>query len=139
MEEFFIPVERFDNFYPELIAILKKHRVNVINISVRHANRDSGSLLAWARTEVFAFVIYYQQSTDERSKEQVGVWTRELIDAVLVNGGSYFLPYQLHATSEQFQQAYPQAAQFFKLKARIDPENKFSNMLLERYRPETVQ
>ncbi|MCO6526113.1 hypothetical protein [Snodgrassella sp.] len=109
-----------------------------MNISVRHANRDSGSLLAWARTEAFAFVIYYQQSTDERSKEQVGVWTRELIDAVLVNCGSYFLPYQLHATSEQFQQAYPQAAQFFKLKARIDPENKFSNMLLERYRPETV-
>ncbi|MCO6522648.1 MAG: FAD-binding oxidoreductase [Snodgrassella sp.] len=113
LEEFFIPVERFDNFYPELIAILKKHRVNVMNISVRHANRDSGSLLAWARTEVFAFVIYYQQSTDERSKEQVGVWTRELIDAALANGGSYFLPYQLHATSEQFQQAYPQAAQFF--------------------------
>ncbi|PIT20176.1 hypothetical protein BGI36_08275 [Snodgrassella communis] len=139
LEEFFIPVERFDNFYPELIAILKKNRVNIMNISVRHANRDSGSLLAWARTEVFAFVIYYQQSTDERSKDQVGVWTRELIDAVLANGGSYFLPYQLHATSDQFQQAYPQAAQFFKLKARIDPENKFSNMLLERYRPETVQ
>ncbi|PIT28303.1 hypothetical protein BGI37_01630 [Snodgrassella alvi] len=139
LEEYFIPVERFDDFYPELIAILKKHKVNVVNISVRHANRDSGSLLAWAKNEVFAFVIYYQQTTDERSKEQVGIWTRELIDAALANGGSYFLPYQLHATSEQFQRAYPQAEQFFKLKKRVDPENKFSNMLLERYRPNTVQ
>ncbi|PIT15943.1 FAD-binding protein [Snodgrassella alvi] len=139
LEEYFIPVERFDDFYPELVAILKKHRANVVNISIRHANPDSGSLLAWARTEVFAFVIYYQQATDGRSKEQVGMWTRELIDAVLANGGSYFLPYQLHATPEQFQRAYPQAEQFFKLKARLDPENKFNNMLLERYRPKTVQ
>ncbi|WP_202984286.1 FAD-binding protein [Snodgrassella sp. ESL0253] len=139
LEEYFIPVERFDDFYPELVAILKKHRANVVNISIRHANPDSGSLLAWARTEVFAFVIYYQQATDGRSKEQVGIWTRELIDAVLANGGSYFLPYQLHATPEQFQRAYPQAEQFFKLKARLDPENKFNNMLLDRYRPKTVQ
>lgn len=139
LEEYFIPVERFDDFYPELVAILKKHRANVVNISIRHANPDSGSLLAWARTEVFAFVVYYQQATDESSKEQVGIWTRELIDAVLANGGSYFLPYQLHATPEQFQRAYPQAEQFFKLKAQLDPENKFNNMLLERYRPKTIQ
>ncbi|WP_239326144.1 FAD-binding protein [Snodgrassella gandavensis] len=139
LEEYFIPVERFDDFYPELVAILKKHRANVVNISIRHANPDSGSLLAWARTEVFAFVVYYQQATDESSKEQVGIWTRGLIDAVLANGGSYFLPYQLHATPEQFQRAYPQAEQFFKLKAQLDPENKFNNMLLERYRPKTIQ
>ncbi|MWP61868.1 FAD-binding oxidoreductase [Gilliamella sp. Pas-s25] len=139
LQEYFIPVERFDDFYPQLIAIVKKHQANIINISIRHANPDSGSLLAWAKTEVFAFVIYYQQTTDEHSKEQVGLWTRELIDAVLANAGSYYLPYQLHATAEQFQRAYPQAERFFKLKARLDPENKFSNMLLDRYRPKTIQ
>ncbi|MWN32736.1 MULTISPECIES: FAD-binding oxidoreductase [unclassified Gilliamella] len=139
LEEYFIPVDRFEDFYPELIAILKKHRANVINISIRHANADSGSLLAWAKTEVFAFVIYYQQATDEQSKKEVGIWTRELIDAVLAKGGSYYLPYQLHATSEQFQRAYPQAERFFKLKAQLDPENKFSNMMLKKYGPSAVQ
>ncbi|MCO6556394.1 MAG: FAD-binding oxidoreductase [Gilliamella sp.] len=139
LQEYFIPIERFEDFYPELIAILKKHQANVINISIRHANPDSGSLLAWAKTEVFAFVIYYQQDTDEQSKKQVGIWTRELIDAVLAKGGSYYLPYQLHATGEQFQRAYPQADRFFKLKAQLDPENKFNNMLLDRYHPKIIQ
>jgi FAD/FMN-containing dehydrogenase len=139
LEEYFIPVERFEDFYPELIAILKKHQANVINISIRHANPDSGSLLAWAKTEVFAFVIYYQQDTDEQSKKKVGIWTRELIGAVLAKGGSYYLPYQLHATGEQFQRAYPQADRFFKLKAQLDPENKFNNMLLDRYHPKIIQ
>ncbi|OCG37442.1 MULTISPECIES: FAD-binding oxidoreductase [unclassified Gilliamella] len=139
LQEYFIPIERFEDFYPELIAILKKHQANVINISIRHANPDSGSLLAWAKTEVFAFVIYYQQDTDEQSKKKVGIWTRELIDAVLAKGGSYYLPYQLHATGEQFQRAYPQADRFFKLKAQLDPENKFNNMLLDRYHPKIIQ
>jgi FAD/FMN-containing dehydrogenase len=53
----------------------------------------------------------------------------------LANGGSYFLPYQLHATSEQFKQAYPGAEQFFKLKSKLDPTNNFRNLLLERYLP----
>jgi FAD/FMN-containing dehydrogenase len=139
LEEYFIPIERFDDFYPELIAILKKHQANVINISIRHAKPDSGSLLAWAKTEVFAFVIYYQQATDENSKKQVGIWTRELIDAALANNGSYYLPYQLHATAEQFQRAYPQAARFFKLKAQLDPNNKFSNMMLDKYHPKKAE
>lgn len=138
LEEYFIPVEKFDDFYPQMIDILKKHQANIINISIRHANPDSGSLLAWAQTEVFAFVIYYQQGTDEQSKKQVEIWTRELIDAALANGGTYYLPYQLHATEEQFQRAYPRAAEFFKLKERLDPENKFSNLFLERYRPATA-
>lgn len=74
--------------------------------------------LAWARTEVFAFVIYYKQRSDEAAQKEVGAWTRELIDAALSSGGSYYLPYQLHATDEQFRRAYPRAAEFFALKQR---------------------
>jgi hypothetical protein len=36
------------------------------------------------------------------AQEAVGSWSRELIDAVLNVGGSYYLPYQLHATEEQY-------------------------------------
>ena len=77
LEEYFVPVDRFDEFIPRLQATLRQHEVNVINISIRHARQDPGSLLAWARTEVFAFVIYYKQGTSDAAREQVGVWTRE--------------------------------------------------------------
>jgi hypothetical protein len=63
--------------------ILERFDVNVINISTRHATNDPGTLLKWADGEVFAFVIYYKQKTDKKSKREVAVWTRELTDAAL--------------------------------------------------------
>ena len=133
LQEYFVPVERFDEFIPRMQTILGGHHVNVLNISIRHAKQDAGSMLAWARTEVFAFVIYYKQGTSERDKSEVGLWTRELIDAALNLGGSYYLPYQLHATEEQFRRAYLRAPEFLELKRLLDPTNKFRNELLDKY------
>jgi FAD/FMN-containing dehydrogenase len=133
IEEYFIPIDRFEDFVPRMRQILRRHDVNAVYVSIRHAKQDPGSLLAWARTEVFAFVVYYKQGTSDSAKEQVGVWTRELTDAALDLGGSYYLPYQLHATEEQFLRAYPRAREFFALKQRLDPGNKFRNQLLDKY------
>jgi FAD/FMN-containing dehydrogenase len=93
LQEYFVPVDRFDEFVPKMAEVLRRHRVNTLNVSVRHAHADPGSLLAWARQECFAFVLYYKQRTREDAKNRVGVWTRELIDAVLV-WAAYYLPYQ---------------------------------------------
>ena len=133
LEEYFVPVDRFDDFVPRLREVLRRGNVNVINVSVRFAKQDPGSLLAWARTEVFAFVIYYKQGISADAQTEVGVWTRELIDAALSLGGSYYLPYQLHATEDQFLRAYPRASEFFTLKRRLDPTNKFRNQLWNKY------
>jgi SAM-dependent methyltransferase len=124
---------RFDEFQAKMTEILQRHRVNVLNISVRHAHQDPGSMLAWAREEVFAFVLYYKQQTGKPEKNKVGIWTRELIDAALATGGTYYLPYQLHATPQQFHQAYPRAKEFFALKKKLDPDYKFRNKLWDKY------
>jgi FAD/FMN-containing dehydrogenase len=133
LEEYFVPVDRFDDFVVRMRDVLRRHNPNIINVSIRHAKQDPGSLLAWARTEVFAFVIYYKQGTGDADKQEVGSWTRELIDAALDLDGSYYLPYQLHATPEQFRRAYPRAPEFLALKQRLDPTNKFRNELLDKY------
>ena len=114
-------------------AILRRHRVNVVNISVRHAIGDAGSLLAWARGETFAFVLYYKQRTRDNARNRVAVWTRELIDAALSVGGTYYLPYQPHATPEQFHLAYPRARELFALKRRLDPDYRLRNSLWDKY------
>lgn len=136
LQEYFIPIEQFDVFYPQLIRILKSHHVNVINISIRQAKKDPGSYLAWAKTDVFAFVIYYQQGITQQDKQQVKNWTKELITAAIHSGGSYYLPYQIIASQKQFNQAYPRANEFFTLKKQLDPTNKFRNKLLEQYNPQ---
>ena len=133
LHEYFVPVARFEEFVAKMGKILRAHEVNVINVSIRHAHKDPGALLAWAREEVFAFVLYYKQDTDAAAKREVAVWTRELVDAVLSVGGTYYLPYQPHATQEQFLRAYPRAPEFFALKKKLDPENRFRNKLWDKY------
>lgn len=133
LQEYFVPVKRFDEFALLMAEIFTRHKVNVINVSIRHAHEDSGSLMAWAREEVFAFVVWYKQNTDDVEKNKVGVWTRELINAVIKLNGSYYLPYQAHATTSQFHKAYPHAKKLFELKSRLDPNYTFRNVIWDRY------
>jgi FAD/FMN-containing dehydrogenase/ubiquinone/menaquinone biosynthesis C-methylase UbiE len=133
LQEYFVPVEQFDEFIPIMAEIFNRHEVNIINVSIRHAKKDPGSLLAWAKSEVFAFVIYYKQETSAAEKNKVAVWTREMIDAVNSLNGAYYLPYQIHANAEQFHKAYPMSDSFFVLKKMVDPENKFRNKLWDTY------
>ena len=133
LQEYFVPVAAVDAFAKAMSATLSRHAVNVVNISVRHALADNRTLMAWARGETFAFVLYYKQRTRDNAKERVGVWTRELIDAVLAMGGTYYLPYQLHATDEQFHRAYPRASELFALKTKLDPYYRLRGALWDRY------
>jgi FAD/FMN-containing dehydrogenase len=133
LQEFFVPVRNLDAFALKMAEILRRNRVNTINVSIRHANADPGTLLAWAREEVFAFVLYYKQGTSPKARRAVARWTRELIDAAIANQGAYYLPYQIWATKAQFHQAYPRANDFFAVKGKIDPANKFRNKLWDAY------
>ena len=133
LQEFFIPEEKFLPFVRKMAGILKTHQVNALNVSIRHSPGDKTSLLAWAPQEVFAFVLYYKQRSTKPASAKVRVWTRELIDAVLQNGGRYYLPYRLDATREQFTRAYPESAEFSALKARVDPDKRFRNLLWDAY------
>lgn len=133
LQEYFVAVEKLIEFSAALGEILNRHRVNLVNISIRHAHPDPGSMLAWAREEVFAFVLYYKQGNAPWERERVAVWTRELIDAVIASGGAYYLPYQPHARFDQFHAAYPDAKRLFKLKDKLDPDYRFRNILWEKY------
>jgi FAD/FMN-containing dehydrogenase len=133
LNEYFVPPRTFEPFVREMGAILRKHRVSVVNISIRHSPADTLALLPWAREEVYTFVLFYRQGVDAAAQRAVGEWTRELIEATLRHEGRYYLPYQLHATREQFERAYPEAAQLRQLKARVDPQGRLSNALWQKY------
>lgn len=133
LQEYFAPVDKFDDFISKMRMVFQKHKVNVVNVSIRHSLPDSGSYLAWAPEEVFAFVVYYKQRTNESSKKNVKKWTRELIDEVISMNGRYYLPYQIHASEKQFKKAYPNFQKFFDVKKKVDPTNKFRNKLWDAY------
>jgi FAD/FMN-containing dehydrogenase len=135
LQEYFIPVERFEEFVPKMAAIFNAHGANILNVSLRHALPDPGSTMAWARSECFAFVVYYKQGTSAAAREEVGRWTRELIDAAVASGGAYYLPYQPWATTEQLRRAYPRFDEFVALKKKVDPRHRLRNTLWDKYIP----
>lgn len=133
LQEYFIPVRQFQAFATRMAAILHHHHVDALNVSIRHAPADTTSLLAWARQEVFCFVLYHKQRRFPWSDTLATGWTRALIDAALDCGGSYYLPYRPHATREQFRRAYPQWQRFVEAKRQYDPQMQLVNHLWQRY------
>jgi FAD/FMN-containing dehydrogenase len=133
LQEYFIPPRHFLSFTRAMAALLRQRQVMALNVSIRHAPPDTDSLLPWAKEEVFCFVLYYKQGTDENAQALVAGWTRELIALALEHEGRYYLPYQLHASRAQFERAYPEVRELRRLKQAHDPAGKLSNQLWARY------
>ncbi len=133
LQEYFVPKQALTPFVARMTGILKEAQANVLNVSVRHSPADPGSMLAWATQEVFSLVLYYKQGRSEAAQAHTGKWTRALIETAIALGGRYYLPYQLHASPEQFFQAYPHARRFLAFKKTLDPHNRLRNRFLEKY------
>lgn len=133
LQEYFIPERQFSGFALAMARLLRTHDVEALNVSIRHSPRDRDALLPWAHEDVFSFVLYFKQRTSPSARDEVGRWTRALIDLALQHRGRYYLPYQLHATQAQFDDAYPEAQALRHVKARHDPAGKFSNALWRKY------
>ncbi|RZJ84645.1 MAG: FAD-binding oxidoreductase, partial [Massilia sp.] len=133
LQEYFIPVRHFAAWVRAMAATIRQHDAEVLNVSVRHSPADTTALLPWAKEEVFSFVVYYKQRTHASARRKAGEWTRAMIDTALGFGGRYYLPYQLHATEDQFARAYPEAQELRSLKRRVDPAGRFANALWAKY------
>ena len=136
LQEYFIPVAGFLPFAKRMAAILKAHEVNALNVSIRHSPADTVSLLRWAPSEVFSFVLYYKQRSSERADRASERWTRMLIDESLSRGGRYYLPYRLHASVPQMRATYPELSAYAAIKRQVDPDYRFRNLLWDKYLPE---
>jgi FAD/FMN-containing dehydrogenase len=120
-------------FAQEMAKVLVERSVEAVNVSIRHSPKDTVSCMPWAKEEVLSFVLYYKQRTHQRAQNHVALWTRELVDAALSCEGRYYLPYQLHATRSQFEQAYPEIVTLRQIKKKWDPHAGFSNSLWAKY------
>jgi FAD/FMN-containing dehydrogenase len=133
LQEYFVPVDRFDDFAAKMAAVLTRNRANVLNLAIRHTPAETGTLLSWAPREMFCFVLYYEQGVTSADRAAVRTWTSQLIQLALDEGGDYYLPYQIVASRAQFLKAYPRAPEYFALKKRLDPTYKFRNSLWDAY------
>jgi len=100
-----------------------------MNVTIRHVLPDKTTALPYAREECFSFVMLFNYN--KRAAGDYAALTRELIDAALQCGGTYYLPYRLDATPQQLHRAYPMLDEFLRTKDQEDPRRIFRNQLEE--------
>lgn len=134
IQEYYVPVENFVPFMDRFREILLDGGLNVLSATVRYVTPDPTPVLAYAPDrDVFAIIHMSNVGLSERARSHIETVTRELVDAAIEHGGSYYLTYQLYPTPEQLHRAYPRASEAFERKRYHDPDELFSNRFWERY------
>ena len=134
IQEYYIPVERFVPFMDRFREILVAGEVNVLSSTVRYVTPNSTPALAYAPSgDVFAIIQMSNVGLSAGAQAHAEAVTRELVEAALEHGGTYYLTYQLYPTPEQLHRAYPNAGHAFERKRFYDPNEMFTSRFYERY------
>ena len=131
--ECFVPPDQFATFVKEMQKIIPANRADLLNVTVRDVDEDRDTFLRYADKEMISLVMLFSQKRDAEGEAQMAKLTRELVAAALKHDGRYYLPYRLHATQEEFAEAYPRAKAFFSLKRTYDPDELFQNEFYLKY------
>ncbi|HEX4146895.1 MAG TPA: FAD-binding oxidoreductase [Pirellulales bacterium] len=134
LHEYFLPRDGLPEFVARASRILPSHAADLLNVTIREVETDNDSMLRYADQPVFALVMLFDQQRTAAAEADMQALTRQLIDAAIAGGGRYYLPYRLHATTEQFRRAYPAADRFFALKRQYDPDELFQNEFYLKYK-----
>jgi len=133
LHEYFVAPERFNDFIEGCRRIIPKSKSEFLNVTLRHVLKDDTSVLSFAATNRIAAVMSFSQEITPEGEADMIVTTEALIDHVRAIGGSYYLPYRLHARPDQFSSIYPNAARFAERKRHYDPGLLFRNALWDTY------
>ena len=134
LNEYYVPVPNFVPFMDKFRAILLDNHMNVMSSTVRWVSPNATPVLAYAPTEpVFAIIQMSNVGLDSASQARTADVTRQLVDAAIEFGGTYYLTYQLYPTPAQLYRAYPRAGEAFERKRFYDSSETFSSKFYERY------
>jgi FAD/FMN-containing dehydrogenase len=133
LHEYFVAPDRFNDFLAACREIIPSHRQDLLNVTLRYVDADSSSVLTYAPKPRIAAVMLFVQKRSAEADGDMQAMTVKLIDRTLALGGSYYLPYRLHATRKQLRAAYPGLDEFVTAKRRTDPQLRFRNALWDTY------
>ena len=133
LQEYFVPRRRMPEFVEGLHRIVAANGANLINVTIRIVHKDTVTALPYAKEDMFAYVLYFNQRFNEREGRILQKTTTDLIDMTLGLDGTYYLPYQLFYSGEQLRRAYPNFDRFLEVKKTYDPIGLFTNKFYEKY------
>lgn len=134
LQEYFLPYDHVTAFIQDFRDVTTKYAINVLNVTARHVLQDKLSLLSFApHSNMCALVIYIALPKTEQARADAILWTQTLIERALAHNGTYYLPYHVLGTHQQFTAAYPQWNRLMAIKKQYDSHNVLSNKLYEAY------
>jgi FAD/FMN-containing dehydrogenase len=133
LQEYFIPQRRLPEFVDGLHRIVAVNGANLINVTIRIVHKDTVTALPYAREDMFAYVLYFNQKFNDKESQVLQKTTIQLIDLSLGLDGTYYLPYQLFYSPVQLRKAYPDFDRFVATKKLYDPLGLFTNKFYEKY------
>ncbi len=133
LHEYFVSPDRFGEFLEGCRRIIPKASTEFLNVTLRHVKRDPTSVLSFATTDRIAAVMSFSQKVNPNGETDMIRVTEELIDLVGSIGGSFYLPYRLHARPDQLARIYPEAQRFAERKRHYDPGLLFQNTMWNTY------
>ncbi|HEX2438481.1 MAG TPA: FAD-binding oxidoreductase [Methylomirabilota bacterium] len=133
LHEYFLPSEGLETFLAACRTIMPASRQDLLNVTLRYVQADRTSVLAYAPDTRVAAVMLFSQRMTQADEEDMAQMTQKLIDAALDAGGSFYLPYRLHARREQVARAYPRLTELVARKRHYDPGLLFRHAMWARY------
>ncbi len=131
--ELYTPPDGLLEFLEHSRSILRDSTIENIYGTIRAIRRDQTTFLPWARRDYGCVIFNLRTPHTPQGRAQTASVFRQLNQAALDRGGSFFLTYSRAATREQIERGYPHFAEFLRLKRRYDPGLLFQSEWWRHY------
>ncbi len=132
--EIYVPRVALPLFMADVRRDFRTHNVDLIYGTIRLIERDSESMLAWAKHPYACIIFNLHTDHTAEGIARSAADFRRLIDRAIAYGGSYYLTYHRYAERTQVETCYPQFGEFLRLKRRYDPAERFQSDWYRHYR-----
>lgn len=133
LHEYFVPAERFADFVTVCKQTIPTTTQELLNVTLRYVGTDETSVLAFAPGPRIAAVMSFAQDLTPEAEAGMLQMTELLIERITAIGGSFYLPYRLHARRDQVAAAYKNTPRFVEGKLKYDPKQAFRNAMWDAY------
>jgi decaprenylphospho-beta-D-ribofuranose 2-oxidase len=124
IQEYFVAVARFTEFFDGMRAILAEERTNLLGITIRYVKANDECVLSYApREDALAAVLYYNEEVSVEGRAKTDVLLERLTSLTLEHGGTFYLTYVRDIEPETLRRVYPNIDVFFEKKQFFDPQN----------------
>lgn len=127
LQEYFVSYSTMDALIAGLRELVPRYHQDLLNVTLRDVRKDDDTILAYAKGDVCAFVLFFSQKPTPEAETRMQEFTVAMLDRVQALGGSFYLPYRLHYSVSQFHMAYPNAQEFLQIKRQYDPQELFTS------------